>query len=133
MAQPGTYTADLAVSTDTPYLVKPLGVTMTVTPPKTWGELAGTVTDAKTGEPIADATVQIGTLGGTGQASYTTTTDATGHYQWWVDTAQNPLQVIAAKDGYAQQVKSVSVKARKATTLNFALSQVSSGSARKRR
>ena len=123
VSQPGTYTADLAVSTDTPYLVKPLGISLTVKPPDTWGELTGTVTDAKTGKPIAGATVQITALGGSGQASYTTMTDASGHYQWWADTADNPLQVIAAKDGYAQQVKQVKIKARRATALNFALQQ----------
>ncbi len=37
------------------------GVTMTVNPPKTWGKIAGTVTSAADGTPIAGATVQIDT------------------------------------------------------------------------
>ena len=130
VAQPGTYTADLAVSTDTPYPVQPVGVTLTVKPPKTWGELTGTVTDAKTDKPITSATVQIGTLGGSGQASYTTVTDSSGRYQWWADTADNPLQVIAARNGYAQQVKEVNIKARTVTTLNFALQEYASSATR---
>jgi hypothetical protein len=40
MVQPGTYTAQLGVSTDTPYDVDPVNVTMTVTPPTGWGRVA---------------------------------------------------------------------------------------------
>ena len=131
VAQPGTYTADLAVGTDTPYLVPQVNVTLHVKPPVTWGELKGTVTDAITGKPIAGATVQAGTLGGAGQVSYTLTTNGTGSYFWWLDKRYNPLQVIAARNGYAQQVKDVRIRAGTATILNFAL-QETSPAARKR-
>ena len=129
VAQPGTYRADLAVETGTPYLVRPIAVTLHVNPPRTWGEITGTVTSAKTGRPIAGVTVQVGTHGGTGAASFTTVTGSSGAYQWWLDTAGNPLQVIAAEDSYVQQVKSTRIKAGAATTLNFALQQAPSGSA----
>ncbi len=121
MAQPGTYTAGLSVGTDTPYLVPQVGLTMYVKPPTTWGELSGKVSDAQTGKPIAGATVQVGTLGGSSQVSYTLTTSSSGSYQWWLDDRYNPLQVIAAKDGYAQQVRKVSIWPGTVTTLNFAL------------
>ena len=54
-----TYTAALAIGTDTPYQVDPVTITDKVGPPAGWGELEGTVTDAVTGAPISDATVQL--------------------------------------------------------------------------
>jgi hypothetical protein len=36
-AQPGTFTGSLFTEADTPYPVTPVDVTMTVTPPSTWG------------------------------------------------------------------------------------------------
>ena len=121
VTQPGTYTAGLTVGADTPQQVPPVTVTLTVNPPKTWGEITGTVTSASTGKPIAGATVVIGTLGGSGQVSYTTTTESSGHYQWWLDDRYDPLLVSVAKDGYQPQAHKVSLTAGQATTLNFTL------------
>ena len=121
VAQPGTYTAGLTVGADTPQQVAPVTITLTANPPKTWGEITGTVTGASIGQPIAGATIQIGTHGGAGKTSYTTTTDSSGHYQWWLDAADDPLLVSAAKDGYQPQAHAASVSAGQATALNFAL------------
>ena len=46
--QPGTYSAQLVLSTNTPYTPEAV-VTMNVTPPKTWGEITGTVSGAACG------------------------------------------------------------------------------------
>ena len=121
VAQPGDYAAKLAISTNTPYSFAPVGVTMQVAPPKAWGKIAGTVTDATNASPLTGVTVQVGTFGGTGQVSFTLKTDKSGHYQLWLDARYSPLQVIAAKDGYQPQVKSVKVTKGAATTTNFAL------------
>ena len=115
VTQPGTYTASLSVSTDTPYAIPAIPVSMTVNPPKTWGKVTGTVTGPS--GPIAGATVQIN--GKT--AHWTLKTDATGHYQLWLDVANNPLQVICAKDGFQPQVAKVRIAKGATTTLNFAL------------
>ena len=66
----------LSVARTRPTRSQPVGITLHGEPAQTWGEMTGTVTDAKTGKPIAGATVQVGTAGGSGQASYTTMTDA---------------------------------------------------------
>ena len=47
VAQPGDYSAELAFAADTPYAAPPVHVTLTATPPKTWGKLAGTVLGAE--------------------------------------------------------------------------------------
>jgi N-acetylneuraminic acid mutarotase len=116
ITQPGTFTAKLALSTDTPYTVAPVDVTMTVKPPKTWGKITGTVTSAS-GAPIAGATVQINTWA----ASYTFKTDKNGQYALWLDVRNNPLQVIVAKDGFQPQVRTVKIAKGTTTTSDFAL------------
>ncbi len=63
------------------------------------------MTSAVDGSPIAGATIQIDTWA----ASYTLKTDKNGYYQLWLDVRNNPLQVIAAKDGFQPQVKTVKI------------------------
>jgi N-acetylneuraminic acid mutarotase len=120
ITQPGTFTASLAYQTDTPYGVAATGVTMTVTPPATWGKINGTVygTD-KNGNtaPIAGATVQVNTWAFT----YTLKTDKNGNYALWLDYRNNTLQVIAAKDGYQPAEKDVDVTAGDTVTTDFTL------------
>ena len=120
IVQPGTYTASLVLGSDTPYQLSSIPVSMQVSPPKTWGEIAGTVqykNSAGTLVPIAGATVQIDTWA----ASYTLHTDATGAYALWLDVRNNPLTVIAAKDGYQPQVATVKIAKSKTVTTNFNL------------
>ena len=121
VTQPGTYQAALYATTNTPYPVQVTDVTMAVTPPAGWSLLSGTVTDAS-GNPIAGSTVQVDTSASSvksGQVDYTLITSADGTYQWWLNpSADDPLQVIAAKDGYVQQVATVQ---QPGSSLDFAL------------
>lgn len=118
--QPGAYGAQITVGHDTPSEVDPVSVTMDVTPPNQWGKLAGTVTGVAcdgTVTPLEDATVQ---LTGTGFA-VTLTTGEDGTYAWWMDVRANPLNVIAALDGYVPQSAETRIRAKKTTVLDFAL------------
>jgi hypothetical protein len=117
ITQPGTYTANVGLSTDTPYSVAPVAVSMTVNPPKTWGKITGTVTSAADGSALAGATVQINSWA----TSYTLKTDKNGQYALWLDTRNNPLQVIVAKDGYQPQVGTVKITKGATTTASYAL------------
>jgi N-acetylneuraminic acid mutarotase len=120
IVQPGTYTAQLLLNTDTPYQVASVPVSMQVSPPKTWGEIAGTVQYTGSGGtlvPIAGATVQIDTWA----THYTLHTDANGNYALWLDVRNNPLTVIAAKDGYQPQAVTVKLAKGKTITTNFTL------------
>ena len=115
ITQPGTYTAVLIPSTDTPYKVATVAVAMTVNPPKTWGKISGTVQykDAAGNlHPLAGATVQITSWA----SSYTLHTDTSGNYQLWLDVRNNPLTLIVAKDGYAPQTATVKI-AKGSTTV----------------
>lgn len=117
ITQPGTYTASLGFSSDTPYAIAAVPVSLTVSPPKTWGKIAGTVTAATGGAPVPGATIQIDTW----TASYTLKTAADGTYQLWLDTRNNPLQLIAAKDGFQPQTVTVKIVKGATTTANFVL------------
>ena len=126
VGQPGGYTAKLAVGTNTPYQVQPVGVSMKVTPPSTWSKIAGTVTDASSGNPVAGATVQICTMystqtGTCSPVTYTLKTDNSGNFQLWLNRGYNPLQLIAARDGYQPVSKVARLVKGSTTTMNFAL------------
>jgi len=120
IVQPGTYTAALLLATDTPYQLAKVPVSMQVSPPKTWGKITGTVQykDA-TGKlvPIPGATVQIDTWA----THYTLHTDSSGGYALWLDVRNNPLTVIAAKDGYQPQAVTVKIQKGQTTTTTFTL------------
>ncbi|MER5915860.1 carboxypeptidase regulatory-like domain-containing protein [Streptomyces sp. NPDC001982] len=116
ITQPGTYTASLIPRSDTPYRLDPVGVSLTVQPPTTWGKIAGTVT-ASGGAPIAGATVQVSSSA----AHYTLKTAADGSYALWLDARNSPLQVIAAKDGYQPLAATVKVSKGKTTVHDFIL------------
>ncbi|WP_433894425.1 carboxypeptidase regulatory-like domain-containing protein [Streptomyces sp. CA-111067] len=115
ISQPGTYTAQLSLGSDTPYQIPAVGVSLTVKPPATWGKITGTVTSAA--GPLAGATVQINTWA----THYTLKTTADGSYALWLDVRNNPLQLIVAKDGYQPTATSVKIKKGATTTSDFTL------------
>jgi N-acetylneuraminic acid mutarotase len=120
VTQPGTYTAQILVGSNTPTRVDPVNVTMNVTPPKGWGKIAGVVTGVACNgntSPLQGAQVQAN------GKSYTFSllTDKDGKYALWAPSASNPFTLIASKDKYIAQIKTVSIKANKTATVNFAL------------
>ncbi|MEV8378067.1 S8 family serine peptidase [Kribbella sp. NPDC056861] len=118
--QPGTYTASVTIGENTPYSVDPVDVKLTVTPPTTWSKLAGTVTGVAvsgTTAPLPGATVQVDSWA----QSYTFITDKDGNYAYWLDRRNNPLTLIAAKDGYKPQTRSTKLVNGQTVVENFAL------------
>jgi len=96
--QPGEYGTTLLVRNDTPYGDLHIPVTLTVTPPDTWGKVTGTVVglgvcDADPA-PLAGAPVQVESAA-TGQ-QWTLETDENGVYVLWLDPAQSPLTVTVS-------------------------------------
>ena len=120
LLQPGTYTATLTVSTDTPYPTTSLPVTFTVNPPGTWSKITGVVKGASCTagtNPLAGATVEIDSWA----AEYTLTTAADGSYVLWLDRRSNPLTLIAAKDGWKPQTTTATLVKGAPVTVNFTL------------
>ena len=105
---------------DTPYALAPVPVSFEVTPPKTWGQITGTVSGLSadgTASPLAGATVEIdGTT-----ADYSLVTDASGHYALWTDTKNDPLSLIVAKDGFRPTTATVKLSKGATVTSDFTL------------
>ncbi|MFC1418157.1 carboxypeptidase regulatory-like domain-containing protein [Streptacidiphilus cavernicola] len=108
VGQPGTYSARL----------DSVDVSLTVKPPAGWGGIAGKVTAAD-GTPLAAATVQIDTWA----AHYTLRTAADGTYRLWLDTRNNPLRLIVAKDGYQPVTAEAKLKKGATVTRNVTLAK----------
>ncbi|MCX5065554.1 S8 family serine peptidase [Micromonospora lupini] len=118
--QPGTYSGAVTIKENTPYSVAPVTVTMTATPPKTWGKLMGTVTGTScqgASAPIAGAVVQVDSWA----MSWTFATDSAGKYAYWVDRRNNPLTMIVAKDGWKPQTRQTKIDTATPAVENFAL------------
>jgi len=95
---------------------------MNVTPPKSWGKLAGTVkgTDCKGNtNPLQGAQIQA-----VGKTTFTLKTAKDGTYAFWFDATGGPVTLIASKDGYQSQTQKVNIKAGGTTTVNFGLKAV---------
>jgi hypothetical protein len=120
VSQPATYTAALDISTNTPYLTPPVGVTLNAQPPATWGKITGIVSGTScsaTASALTGAEVNI--IGST--AGRVLITGASGSYELWIDQSQSPLTVIASLDNWQAQVATVPIQGRKTATVNFAL------------
>ncbi len=122
--QPGTYTGQLKVSSNAANEVANVPVTLTITPPATWGKIAGTVTglgycDRETPVPLEGAKVYIATTTG---LLWELTTDANGQYAFWLDAAHGPVTITVEAEGHATQVfNAVPVTAGQTTTRDAAL------------
>jgi N-acetylneuraminic acid mutarotase len=123
VGQPGAYTAQIVVGTDTPTKVDPVNATMNVTPPRDWGKVAGVVMGVDcqgNSAPLRGAQVQA-----TGQPyAISLTTDPDGNYAYWGPEKSNPYTLIASKDGWVSQSKQVRIKKGRTETVNFSLQRV---------
>lgn len=103
IAQPGVYPVFFRVSEDTPYAF-PFGDvqgTMTVTAPPTYGAVSGTLRSLGRCEaaPVALDGIDLAIVDAQG-GEYVATTDADGHYRYWIDAARGPVTVTAEVDGH---------------------------------
>ncbi|SDI19805.1 Serine protease, subtilisin family [Actinokineospora alba] len=118
--QPGTHTAAIVVSDDTPYTVSPVPVALTVTPPASWGKLTGTVTGlgrCDTGvTALRESTVDIDGV------VTDFSLEANGSYAVWMDQANGPVTVTVSANGHVRQVRAgVPISAGGVTVEDFAL------------
>ncbi|HLJ80641.1 MAG TPA: carboxypeptidase regulatory-like domain-containing protein, partial [Ktedonobacterales bacterium] len=102
----------------------PINITMTVTPPKGWGKITGTVTgtDCKGNTaPLQGVQIQANGKGYT----FTLTTDKNGNYAFWAPSASNSYQIIASLNKWISQAVKTSIKSGKTVTVNFNLKPTS--------
>ncbi|MFI1976880.1 S8 family serine peptidase [Streptomyces wedmorensis] len=120
VTQPGDLTGEIAVASDTPYRVAPVGMTMRVEPPRTWGKVGGTVTgvdcDGVSG-PLAGSLLRITTADG----SHTLYADHVGRYGLWLDRKHSPLTVTATGQDFKPESRTVKVRAGETSTADIEL------------
>ncbi|MPY30201.1 galactose oxidase [Streptomyces adustus] len=123
VTQPGAYAAKLSVSTDTPYHVASIPVTMNVDPRKGWGAYTGTVLgdDGEGGTaPLTGATVQI--VGK--KSSHTVTTADDGTFSLWLDASGGPFTVTTSMEGYEPETTRVKLMEQDSALGDFTLKKV---------
>lgn len=94
--EPGVYRAALRVKEDSPYSSPSLPVTMTVTPPPTYGLLQGSLRglgycDAAP-SPLPEAVVQVTSATGVIREAMS---DANGAFHFWLPAAESPYSLVA--------------------------------------
>ena len=108
VAQPGAYSASIAIGDDAPGSVDAVDVTMTVTPPAAWGSSrARSPASPAPAPPARWRRPRCRWTRGPGRGRSTRT--PTASYAYWFNAGANPLTLIAAKDGYQPQAKTVQV------------------------
>ena len=120
VTQPGTYTAALVVSANTPQNINPINVTMNVTPPKGWGAIAGTLSGENCSLVTAPLRGVVYANGSHGYA-FTLPTDKTGAYIFWAPAGASPFAMTASAKGWIQQNTKARIRSGKVTTVNFTL------------
>lgn len=98
VAEPGVYYAEVRIKEDTPYAEPVAPVTMTVTPPASYGLLQGTLTgmgycDAQP-QPLPAAVVQVTDSSGFVRQTFS---DENGAFHFWLPAADSPYDVVAGQ------------------------------------
>ena len=122
VTQPGTLTAGIALTTNTPQTFDPVPVTVNVTPPNGWGKLAG----ALSGTDCSGKNAPLkGVVFADGKSySFTLRTDANGNYAFWAPSAANPITLTASASGWIAQNQKTNIRNGKTTIVNFTLRPV---------
>ncbi len=125
---PGDYYATLLVETDDPsHPQATIPVTMHVTLPSDWAYVTGDVFGVNgCGQdpmPLEGAQVVLVPLGSAAlPVTFTTTTDASGSYSYWLDEAWGPLNIFVTYPGYEDgEMYGVVITGSATTTANFTL------------
>lgn len=116
--QPGTYTGQILVNANAPQTINPIGVTMNVTPPKSWGKLQGTVSGTDCNNVTKGLSAVVFADGNMG-FSWTARTDKNGSYAFW--GPKDTYTLIASANGWIPQTKTAKIQQGKTTTVNFNL------------
>jgi subtilisin family serine protease len=120
--QPGTYTAGVVANGSTPYDETQAQVSMKVTPPPSWGRIAGTVTGvtcrAET-VPLKGAFVVVDGS----EYDITLVAGWKGRYARWMGISNNRLTLHASADGYPPEWKYARIVEGETVVRNFELNE----------
>ncbi|GAA4693544.1 S8 family serine peptidase [Promicromonospora umidemergens] len=120
--QPGTYTSAVVADGSTPYDEPRAQVSLKVTPPASWGKIAGTVT----GATCADETVPLeGAFVVVDGSEYDVTlvTGPEGGYARWMGVSNNRLTLLSSANGYPPEMRSARIIRGQTVVHDFELNE----------
>ncbi|MEU4385769.1 S8 family serine peptidase [Promicromonospora sp. NPDC023805] len=120
--QPGTYTAGVIANGSTPYDEPRVQVSLKVTPPPSWGKIAGTVTGATCDDETVPLEGAFVVIDGS-EHDVTLVTGEDGGYARWMGVSNNRLTLLSSATGYPPESKNARIIKGKTVVHNFELNE----------
>ncbi|MFC7021572.1 S8 family serine peptidase [Promicromonospora thailandica] len=106
--QPGTYTSAVVADGSTPYAEPRVQVSLSVTPPASWGKIAGTVTGATCDDETVPLEGAFVVIDGS-EYDVTLVTGEDGGYARWMGVSNNRLSLLSSASGYPPESKNARI------------------------
>ncbi|MFD6142343.1 S8 family serine peptidase [Promicromonospora sp. NPDC060271] len=120
--QPGTYTSAVVANGSTPYAEPRTRVSLTVTPPATWGKIAGTVTGVTCDDETVPLEGAFVVIDGS-EHDVTLVTGPDGGYARWMGISNNRLTLLSSATGYPPESKNARIIKGQTVVHNFELNE----------
>ncbi|WP_158280919.1 S8 family serine peptidase [Promicromonospora sp. AC04] len=120
--QPGTYTSAVVANGSTPYDEPKVQVSLKVTPPASWGKIAGTVTGATCDDETVPLEGAFVVIDGS-EYDVTLVTGPDGGYARWMGVSNNRLSLLSSATGYPPESKNARIIKGQTVVHNFELNE----------
>ena len=120
--QPGTYTSAVVADGSTPYPEPRVQVSLSVTPPTSWGKIAGTVTGVTCDDETVPLEGAFVVIDGS-EYDVTLVTGPEGGYARWMGVSNNRLTLLSSATGYPPEMKSARIIKGRTVVHNFELNE----------
>ncbi|MFD2796572.1 S8 family serine peptidase [Promicromonospora vindobonensis] len=120
--QPGTYTSAVVANGSTPYDEPRAQVSLSVTPPASWGKIAGTVTGATCDDETVPLEGAFVVIDGS-EHDVTLVTGPEGGYARWMGVSNNRLTLLSSADGYPPESKNARIVKGRTVVHDFELNE----------
>jgi hypothetical protein len=120
--QPGTYTSAVVANGSTPYDEPRVQVSLRVTPPASWGKIAGTVTGVTCDDETVPLEGAFVVIDGS-EHDVTLVTGPDGGYARWMGISNNRLSLLSSATGYPPESKNARIIKGQTVVHNFELNE----------
>ncbi|MEV0893865.1 S8 family serine peptidase [Promicromonospora sp. NPDC050262] len=120
--QPGTYTSAVVADGGTPYAEPRVQVSLAVTPPASWGKIAGTVTGATCDDGTVPLDGAFVVIDGS-EYDVTLVTGPDGGYARWMGVSNNRLTLLSSATGYPPESKNARIVKGRTVVHDFELDE----------
>jgi subtilisin family serine protease len=120
--QPGTYTSAIVANGSTPYDEPQAQVSLKVTPPPSWGKIAGTVTGVTCDDETVPLEGAFVVINGS-EYDVTLVTGPDGGYARWMGISNNRLTLLSSATGYPPETKSARIIKGRTVVHDFELNE----------